>query len=104
MLKKGFDEFPAGKKASWLLPNILKGIKNSHEKRIGDVSKIWDEIVGQKYAHLTKVLKLESDILYVKVLSTSLYALFSTQEKARLEREIQKKISFVKIKTIVFRR
>jgi len=104
MARKGFEEFPAGKKASLLLPNILKGIKSSQDKRIGDVAKIWEEIVGPKYAPLTKVLKVEGDILYVKVLSTPLYALLSTQERGRLEKEIQKKISFLKLKTIVFRR
>ena len=104
MVRKGFEEFPAGKKASALLPGILKGIKNSQDKRIGDVAKIWAEIVGPKYAALTKVLKVDGEILYVKVLSTPLYALLSTQERGRLEKEIQKKISFLKLKTIVFRR
>lgn len=104
MVRRGFEEFPAGKKASMLLPNILKGIRKSHDKRIGDVAKIWAEIVGEKYAPLTKVLKVDGDMLYIKVLSTPLYALLSTQERGRLEGEIQKKISFLKLKTIVFRR
>ncbi len=104
MAKKGFDEFPAGKKASALLPNILKGITKSHDKRIGEVSKIWSEIVGEKYAPLTKVLKVDGEVLYIKVLSTPLYALLSTQERGRLEKDIQKKIPFLKLKTIVFRR
>ncbi len=103
-LKRGFEEFPAGKRASALLPNILKGIKNSHEKKLGEISKIWQEIVGEKYASLTKVIKVDNDILTIKVFSTPLYAILSTQEKGRLEREIQKKVSFLRIKTIVFRR
>ncbi len=104
VLKRGFEEYPAGKKASLLLPNILKGIKNSHEKKLGEICKIWQEIVGEKYASMTKVVKVDNDILYIKVFSTPLYALFSTQEKSRLEKEIQKKVSFLRIKTIVFRR
>ena len=103
-MKRGFEEFPAGKRASALLPNILKGIKNSHEKKLGEVSKIWQEIVGEKYASMTKVIQVEKDILTIKVFSTPLYALLSTQERERIEKEIQKKVTFLRIKTIVFRR
>ena len=106
-MKKGFrsfDEFPAGKKASTLLPNILKEIKKSHDKKFHEVEKIWQEIVGEKYASMTKVLKIDGDILFVKVSSTPLFAILSVEEKGRLEREIQKKIPFLKLKTIVFRR
>ena len=103
-MKRGFEEFPAGKRASALLPNILKGIKNSHEKKLGEVSKIWQEIVGEKYASMTKVIQVEKDILTIKVFSTPLYALLSTQERGRIEKEIQKKVTFLRIKTIVFRR
>ncbi len=104
MLKRGFEEFPAGKKASSLLPNILKEIKKSHENKIGEIGKIWQEIVGEKYATMTKVIKVDNDILYIKVFSTPLYAILCTQEKGRLEREIQKRVTFLRIKTIVFRR
>lgn len=104
LIKRGFEEFPAGKRASTLLPNILKGIKESHDKKLGEVAKIWQEIVGEKYASMTKVVKVDKDILYIKVFSTPLYAILSTQEKGRLEKEIQKKVSFLRIKSIVFRR
>ena len=104
LLKRGFDEFPAGKRASSLLPNILKGIKDSHDKKLGEIVKIWQEIVGLKYSSMTKVVKVENDILYIKVFSTPLYAMLSTQERGRLEKEVQKKVSFLRIKTIVFRR
>ena len=103
-LRRGFDEFPAGKRASSLLPNILKGIKETHDKKLGEIVKIWQNIVGQKHASMTKVVKIENDILYIKVFSTPLYAILSTQERARLEKEIQKKVSFLRIKSIVFRR
>jgi hypothetical protein len=106
-LKKGFrsyDEFPAGKNASSLLPNILKEIKKSHDKKFHEVEKIWQEIVGEKYASMTKVIKIDGDILFVKVSSTPLFAILSVEERGRLEREIQNKIPFLKLKTIVFRR
>ncbi len=104
MIKRGFEEFPAGKRASSLLPNILKGIKKSHDKKLGEIIKIWQEIVGEKYASMTKVVQVDKDILYIKVFSGSLYAILSTQERGRLEKEIQKKVTFLRIKSIVFRR
>lgn len=103
-MKRGFEEFPAGKRASFLLPNILKGIQKSRDKKFGEIERIWQEIVGEKYASMTKLVKVDKDILTIKVFSTPLYAILCTQEKGRLEKEMQKKVSFLKVKSIVFRR
>ena len=103
MSRKDFDRFPAGKNVASLLPDMLKQVAASKDKRIGDVTAIWEELVGSRHAQRTKVLELKGEVLYIKILSTPLYAELHAA-KGALEKELQKRVSFTTVKTIVFRR
>ena len=105
MLKKnqGFSNHLTNKLAKEYLPRILSEITNNHLMNPNQISEYWNEIIGTKLLHLTKVQTFKNKTLYVLVNSSTLFSILNVHEKKRLLKLMQDKFSEKIIKNIIFK-
>lgn len=82
---------------------MLQNIDKSYNKRPVEVLNAWPEIVGEKYASMTKALSLENGVLKVKVNSSSLLNILQQYEKGNILQKLQAKFSKEIVSNIAFK-
>lgn len=97
-------EYPLGRAIHRMLPGLLRGIQKNYELKPSALFGIWAEVAGEKYGRFTQVISFEGGVLYVKVSSSTVFSLLSTQEKPRLLKLIREKAKGLVVNNIVFRR
>ena len=102
--KKHFEQFPAGKEAKYLLNSVLKKIDIRQKINITQIRQVWVCVLGEKYAAMTEVVVFEDGVLTVKINSAPLYSILKTEQKTRLEKEMQKRLPALKLQKLNFRR
>lgn len=101
---KGYDgTLPTTKNLSTLLPEWFAKIGERFSQRPDLVLLLWPEVIGEKFASMTRAVSFIEGVLVVHVSNSSLYGLLVQHEKGRLKKELQSKIQSVKIKDILFR-
>lgn len=86
-----------------MLPDLLKDIEKKYFENPKLIVNYWPKIIGKKLTSMTEVLSFKNKTLYVLVKSSTLYSILTTQEKSRLLKLMQKKISKEAINNIVFK-
>lgn len=86
-----------------LLPRVLGEIGSLHKERPDLIMAAWRDIIGEKLFPMTKVIRFEEGILFIKVNNSTLYSVLSQQERGRLLHLLQKRFPSVEIKNIHFR-
>jgi hypothetical protein len=101
---RNFDgTFPTGKAIDGLLREALVSISKQAGCQGHEVLAAWGEVLGPKFANLTKAVALQDGVLTVKVKSSTLYSLLHQHEKPRLLEKLQMLFPHAEIRDIVFR-
>ncbi|HAB99384.1 MAG TPA: DUF721 domain-containing protein [Parachlamydiales bacterium] len=101
---KNFDgTSPTGKMMSALLRDALAGISKQAGCQGHEILAAWSEVLGEKFANLTKATGIQDGVLTVKVKSSTLYSLLHQHEKSRLLARLQELFPSAGIRDIVFR-
>ena len=88
------------KKISEILPEVVSDLGRKAKIPNDAIFEVWNELIGEKMAPLTKPISFVDEVFTVKVKSSTLYSLLVTHEKPRLLGRHQKKFS---IRNIIFR-
>lgn len=92
-----------GKVLSSLLPGALQEISAQAEKRPDLILAAWPELIGPKFAGMTRALEFFEGELRVKVNNSTLYALLQQHERLRLLKMLRERFPKIVIRNIVFR-
>ncbi len=92
-----------GKAISGLLRDALAEISKQAGCQGHDILAAWSEVLGAKFANLTKATGIQDGVLTVKVKSSTLYSLLHQHEKPRLLARLQELFPRAGIRDIVFR-
>ncbi len=93
---------PTGRKLCDLLPKALDEIASVYAKQGSQVLSQWPEIIGERFAPMTKACAFENGILKVKVTHPALYSVLVEYEKPRLEACLRQRFPNIKIHKIHF--
>ena len=103
-LFKRLEKYPAGRPVQSILPSILARLNQVRREDYSKLPAIWEQLMGEKFAKMTQILKFQEGILQVQVKSATLYSLLSTEKKEFLLKKLQDSLPQMGIKNIVFRR
>ena len=99
-----FEAFPAGKDVKNLLSTVLKKIDNRQKNNIGRISEIWNLLLGERYAPMTKVVEFHEGVLTIKIDSAPLFSILKSEQKTQLEKEMRKRMPTLQLKKLNFQR
>lgn len=83
-----------------MLSEILSDLGKRTKDPSIEIFKAWQNLIGEKMAHLAEPVSYIDGILTVKVKSSTLYSLLAGPEKSRLLKTLKEKFS---IRNLVFR-
>lgn len=86
-----------------LLPSALQGLNEAHLTRVDLLQKAWPEIIGERFASMTRVASFERGALTVHVNNGALYSLLVQHEKERLLYHLRQRFPGHKIRYLSFR-
>lgn len=86
-----------------ILPQVLYKLGLMYQERGDLVLSSWPEIVGPTLAPMTEAMSFKDGILYVLVKNSTLYSLFTQNEKQKILKSLRSKFPKVVIKTVIFR-
>ena len=92
-----------GKMIDELLRDALVDIGKRAKSQGHEILASWGEILGAKFADLTKADAFRDGVLTVKVKSSTLYSLLCQHEKPRLLARLREMFPRAAIRDIVFR-
>ncbi len=93
----------SARKLSDLLPEIMQVIEKNKRQNPTAVLAYWKEVIGKELFPMTKAVKLEKGILFVKVKSSTLFSLLKQYEKHKLLKKIQKKFTAKVVRDLSFK-
>jgi hypothetical protein len=111
MLQKHYKRTPKGYDGAQTTTHQLQDLLTFAVSKIGTVYKdrpdlvlaAWPEIIGPKFASLTKAVSFDEGILAIKVKNSSLLSLLSQYEKPKILSSFKQKFPNMLFKSIVFR-
>jgi hypothetical protein len=86
-----------------VLPKVLDQIAKVHGQRPDLILLAWPQIIGDKFAPMTKAISFKEGVLTVHVNNSTLYSILAQQEKKRLLRQLKEKFPSVQIRDLLFR-
>jgi hypothetical protein len=86
-----------------ILPRVLDHIAKIHGVRPDLILMAWPELIGEKFAPMTKAVSFRDGILTVNVNNSTLFSILSQHEKKRLLLDLRKKFPAVPIRDLLFR-
>ncbi len=86
-----------------MLGDFLGNITETYKEKPSKILDAWPEIIGEKFAHMTKAVSIKNKILTVNVSNSTLYSLLCQHEKITLLKKLQKKFSKEAVQDIRFR-
>ncbi|HAZ15321.1 MAG TPA: DUF721 domain-containing protein [Parachlamydiales bacterium] len=105
MVRRGVasEILPTGKRIDELLPKVLGEIHETHRMRPDLVLIFWPEVLGGRFAALTKAISFQDGILTVRVSNSTLLSLLSQHEKPRLLKKLRERFPQFAFRNICFR-
>jgi hypothetical protein len=94
---------PSAKRICDILPDLLKEIKAVRGERPDLVLSAWPEIIGKRFASMTRAVSFERGILSVVVKNSTLLSLLTQHEKPRLIQKIKEQFPECALQNIIFR-
>lgn len=101
---KGYDGTkPTTKKMEDVLPNVLAFVEKAFADRPDLILAAWPDILGSKFASMTRAESFVEGLLTVRVANSTLLSLLSQYEKPKLLAKLKERFPSAHIEQLIFK-